>query len=164
MELQTKNINSKIDQLEVDLINCEPVDCPLKHTFIDGMYIREIFMPKGACVTSMVHNTTHPYFVMQGEVMVVSENDGDQLITAPFHGTTMPNTRRALFILKDTVWITCHATSIQPKGDAEQDVLDAVEEVERTILAPYENQLISGHFQNNVIFKEQLNIKDLCHT
>lgn len=69
-------VNNKIDELEAALISeCEPIICPLKHTFIPGFYIREIFMPKGVegkvnLITSRVHNTFHPFFVLKGKVAI----------------------------------------------------------------------------------------------
>lgn len=40
-------VNNKIDELEAALISeCEPIICPLKHTYIPGFYIREIFMQR----------------------------------------------------------------------------------------------------------------------
>ncbi len=73
-----KSIDNRIDQLEVALIKSgDPIDCPVTHRFVPGMYIREIFMPKGVdgvenIVTSLVHNTTHPFFVLQGKVADVN--------------------------------------------------------------------------------------------
>src|SRR5215203_343695 len=97
-----KNMGNRIDELEQVLVNNFPaVDCPLTHRFTPGMYIREIFMPKGSTVTSLIHKTTHPFFVLKGKVSVYSENDGQQLIEAPFVGITTPNTRRVLYIHED---------------------------------------------------------------
>ena len=43
-------------------------DCfPLKHKFVDGAYVREIFMPKGAFVVSKIHKFKHPYFILKGK-------------------------------------------------------------------------------------------------
>ena len=34
---------------------------PLKHTFLDGSYMRQITMPKGMLLTSKIHKIRHPY-------------------------------------------------------------------------------------------------------
>ena len=47
--------------------------CPLKHEYADGCYIRQIFMPKGTIITSKIHKVRHPYFILTGEVNVVTE-------------------------------------------------------------------------------------------
>jgi hypothetical protein len=83
--------------------------CPLKHIFVDGAYVREIFMPKGMLITSKIHKILHPYFVMKGKCSVLTE-DGPVLIHAPFYGVTKPGTKRLLFIHEDTTWVTVHVT------------------------------------------------------
>ncbi len=153
--------NDNIDILEVAMISeCEPIVCPLKHTFTKGFYIREIFMPKGVdgkvnLITSRVHNTFHPFFVLKGKVAVYSDNDGEQIIEAPYHGITTPNTRRVLKILEDTIWVTVHATDIEPENDSEQALEEAANKVANTILAKHENPLLGGHFVNNNFIKDE---------
>lgn len=152
-----KNVGGRIDELEAALLsNFEPLDCPLKHRFTPGMYIREIFMPKGAVVTSLIHKTTHPFFILQGKVSVYSENDGEQLLEAPFVGVTRPGTRRVLYILEDCVWATCHPTDIQPKDDSEEAVLEAVNLIGGQIIEPHENEFLGGVIKNNVLTETKL--------
>lgn len=165
-ETIVKTSNQKIDEIEVAMLNHEPVDCPLSHTFLPGMYIREIFMPKGkdgkdTWVTSLVHNTIHPFFIMQGKVAVYSENDGVQIIEAPFRGITKPGTRRVIKILEDCIWATVHVTDIVPKDNSEESVLEAVKLVGDQILLKYENPLLGGHYENNFFIEAKEGIKKL---
>ncbi len=83
--------------------------CPLKHTFVDGVYVREIFMPKGTLITSKIHKVRHPYFIMKGKCSVLTEN-GVQEIQAPFSGITKPGTKRLIYVHEDCTWITIHVT------------------------------------------------------
>lgn len=85
-------------------------DCfPLKHTFVDGAYVREITMPKGALLTSKIHKIRHPYFVLKGDVSVLTEN-GVVRIKAPYSGITPAGTKRVLYCHEETVWTTVHIT------------------------------------------------------
>lgn len=159
----SKTTDTKIDELEAALLNnCPLIDCPLVHTFVPGMYIRRIFMPKGKynpetgvddinVVTSMIHKTTHPFFVLSGKVAVFSENDGEQIITAPFHGFTTPGTRRVLRIIESCVWVTCHVTSIQPKDDSDEAILEAADRVLDEIIDMRVNPLIGSVVRQNKI-------------
>lgn len=149
-------LTDKIDELEAAMMEYEPVDCKLNHKFFPGMYVREILMPAGSLVTSMIHKTTHPYFVMQGKVSVISENFGEQYIQAPFTGTTLPNTRRVLYIHENCAWITCHPTNIQPKDDSPEALMEAVALIEDEILEKRENPIIGGMIKNNVLIKNTL--------
>lgn len=96
--------------------------CPLKHTFVDGAYVREIFMPKGTLLTSKIHKVKHPYFVMKGKCSVMTEN-GIQEITAPFNGITEPGTKRVLYMHEDTIWITVHVTNETNLEKIEEQVI-----------------------------------------
>ena len=58
-------------------------ECPLKHTFSNGMYVREIFIPKGTLIVGKIHRHSHPNFLMQGKVKVVTEGMGTEILEAP---------------------------------------------------------------------------------
>lgn len=106
---------------------------PLKHTFVPGSYVREIFMPKGVLLTSKIHKVEHPYFVMKGRCAVLTET-GIQVIKAPYHGITQPGTKRLIYMYEDTVWITVHSTE-------EKDL----EKIEQQIIAKTFNDLALTH-------------------
>jgi hypothetical protein len=48
-------------------IGSEEVDeqFPVKHHFEGGLYTREIFMPKGSVVVSLIHKQNHPSFFIR---------------------------------------------------------------------------------------------------
>lgn len=84
--------------------------CPLKHSFADGVYVREIFIPKGTVLTGKIHKYSHPNFLMHGEVIVVTESGGREQLKAPLAMISPAGTKRAVYALEDTVWITVHVT------------------------------------------------------
>lgn len=151
--MDTQTINDKIDELEFRMQDGVPIDCPVNHYFADGMYIREILMPAGSLVTSLIHRTTHPYFVMEGKVSVYSDNDGVQLIQAPFNGITLPDTRRVLYIHENCRWLTCHSTLIMPEGGTKEEIEKAVDLIGNVIIEKRENPLLGGTIINNVLTK-----------
>jgi hypothetical protein len=123
----TLTINNKIDalsvegfgdpddflnQCDVEILKMPPRECPVTHRFTPGLYIREIFMPKNTILTSLLHLTTHPYFIMQGEFSVWHRGIEVQRIKAPYTGITEAGTRRLLYIHEDTIWTTCHVTDL----------------------------------------------------
>lgn len=52
-------------------MNCLPeeqrVDCPNKHYFAPGVYVREMFIPAGTFIIGRVHKTSHINIMLQGE-------------------------------------------------------------------------------------------------
>tara|TARA_R110002020_G_scaffold56070_3_gene155258 strand:+ start:1670 stop:2191 length:522 start_codon:yes stop_codon:yes gene_type:complete len=95
---------------------------PLKHTFANGLYIREIFMPKGQIISTGIHKIEHPYFVQKGDVSVLTD-EGIIRIKAPYNGITKPGTKRLIYMHEDTIWITVHATDKLKPEDVLEDVL-----------------------------------------
>lgn len=167
-----KTINDFIDTVEYVMIN-EMVEsgefvliqAPLKHEFTDGMYTRTIKMPAQSRFTSVIHKFTHPFFVLTGKVAVFSENDGAQLIVAPYRGITKPGTRRVLHVIEETVWSTVHRTDIVPEDDSDEAIEKAADLVMDEITEPYENKLLGGWYKNSVFIeaKPEFENKILSH-
>lgn len=82
---------------------------PLKHIFADGLYIRAMKGIKGMVVVTKLHKTNHPYFVLEGDVSIFTE-EGTVRIKAPYFGITKAGTKRVGYFHEDTIWVTVHAT------------------------------------------------------
>lgn len=96
--------------------------CPLRHSYADGCYIREIFMKKDMLLTSKIHKKQHPYFVLSGDVSVYTDK-GVVRIKAPYYGITEPGTKRVLYTHEDTVWVTVHVTDKKDLKDIEDEII-----------------------------------------
>lgn len=144
--LVRKEVNDAIDGLEAVLLeNFEPIDAPLNHTFLPGMYVREIVMEAGSKVTSRIHKITHPYVILSGSANIWVDGVGWKLIKAPFFGITPAGTRRILKILERMHFITFHSNP-----DDTQD-LDIIEE---RVIEKHVNPLLGGVVRLNKITKE----------
>lgn len=110
----SKDFRSSIAELEKNILNIDGAEvgdvsfCPLKHSFSDGMYVREIFIPAGTVMTGKIHKHQHPNFLMSGEVVVVTEEGGEEHLVAPQSIMSPAGTKRALHAITDLVWITVH--------------------------------------------------------
>lgn len=134
--LVRKEANDAIDALEVALLErFAKTESPLNHTFLPGLYIREIFMAEGNKYTSKIHKIRHPYFVMKGSARVFIDGQGWQLIKAPYYGVTEPGTRRVLVILEDMNWICVHSNP-DDTGDMEL--------IEERLIEKHENKLLNN--------------------
>lgn len=81
--------------------------CPLKHTFSDGIYVREIFIPAGTLLTGKIHKHSHPNFLMLGTVDVATEQ-GLERLTGPLSMISLAGTKRVVYAITDCTWITVH--------------------------------------------------------
>lgn len=84
-------------------------ECPLKHYFAPGVYLREIFMPAGAIVIGKIHKTEHFNIIQQGRLLIFDE-DGAKELVAPCTFVSKPGVQKVLYIEEDTVWSTVHIT------------------------------------------------------
>lgn len=130
MDLVTEEFRDKIAVAEEALLEMDDSlqgkdiekICPLVHSYGDGCYIRQIFMPKGTLIVSKIHKKTHPYFVMTGRASVSTES-GVEIIQAPFQGITQSGTKRALYIHEDMIWITTHVTKETDLDKIEDEII-----------------------------------------
>jgi quercetin dioxygenase-like cupin family protein len=97
--------------------------CPVEHVFGGGTCIRSIFIPKGMVVVGKIHKHAHPNFLMQGEVIVITEGGGRQRLKAPHMMISEPGTKRVVYALEDTIWAVVHVTDAQTPEELEKDVI-----------------------------------------
>lgn len=95
---------------------------PLKHSFADGIYVREIFIPKGEFLVGRIHRYKHPNFLMSGDVAVLTE-EGARRIKGPCSMISPAGTKRVVYAHTDTVWITVHRTEEKDIDKIEEDIL-----------------------------------------
>lgn len=81
---------------------------PLKHTFVPGVYCREIFAPKGVLIATKLHKTEHVIFMLKGDVSVLSE-EGVKRFSGPCMLISPVGAKRVVYTHEDTVWINVHA-------------------------------------------------------
>ena len=94
--------------------------CPVEHTFTEGLYTRKIFIPKGMVLTSKIHKICHPYFILEGDVDVITE-EGTVNIKAPYFGITPAGTKRAIRVNSDCTWVTVHSN---PTNTRDLDIIE----------------------------------------
>ena len=123
---------SPIDKFEYELSTLPVGTLPLTHIFTDGIYIRKAFAPAGSMFTTVHHNTEHPFILISGTTEVISNEEASS-ITGPFIGITQKGTRRIVYAVTDTVYLTIHANP---------DNLTDPDEIIKRITIPVVNPLM----------------------
>lgn len=131
--------HKNLDQVEKAIMQAESVECPITHYFVNGVYCREMFMPKGVVLTSKIHLSMHPFILSKGKIAVVDNNGEPQIIEAPYLGVTFPGTRRIIYSYEDSVWTTIHRTDVKPESDSDEDIERAANKVESLIIQPHDH-------------------------
>ena len=102
-----------------DLVSSEN---PLKETFLDHQYIREIFNPAGQVIVTKIHKVEHPFFLLQGEMSIITEK-GEEHISAPYYGITAIGTKRIIYTHTDCTFVTVHSTELKDSDKIEEEVI-----------------------------------------
>lgn len=80
---------------------------PLKHSFSDGIYVREMFMRKGGLVIGKMYKISHTWFLLSGELEIAT-SEGNNHYIAPCYVTAPVGTKRVLHALEDSVFVNVY--------------------------------------------------------
>jgi len=118
-------IRDKVMALETAMRQREDVMigdcCPLKHSFAEGLYVREITVPAGLLSVTKIHKYSHVTVLLKGTILVYEES-GPKKIEAPALFITPAMTKRAIYHVTEVVLTTIHSNP-----DNEEDI-DQIEE------------------------------------
>jgi len=132
-----KLTRQKIESLEKQLLNNDHPSIvrgntdsfPLKHSFSDGVYIREMFMKKDSIVIGKLHKYSHTWFLMQGEIMVATDQ-GTKVYIAPCYVNARAGSKRVINAVKDSIFINIHPNPLELRN---------IEELEDMLTCPSYN-------------------------
>lgn len=96
------------------------------HHFAPGVYGRTMIIPAGMCVVGKIHKHAHLNVITRGVIKVVTEF-GEDVFHGPRTWTSEPGTKRAVYAIEETEWITIHHNP---------DNLTDIRELEALLIAP----------------------------
>ena len=79
-----------------------------KHSFGDGVYIREMRMKKGQLVFSAIHKHSYGFFLLEG-MIASSREEGVEEFIAPCYIISPQGAKRIVYAIEDCVIVTVHA-------------------------------------------------------
>ena len=97
---------------------------PLKHTFTDGIYVRQMSMKKDSAVIGKIHKNTHVWFLLSGHLSVASETNSDEYV-APCYVEAAAGSKRVIYAHEDSVWVNVYPNPTNTKD---------LEELEKEII------------------------------
>ena len=79
-----------------------------KHSFADGIYIREMRMKKGQMGFSAIHKHSYGFFLLSG-VLASSKEEGVEEFIAPCYIVSPRGAKRIVYAIEDCIITTVHA-------------------------------------------------------
>ena len=80
---------------------------PLKHSFADGIYVRQMSMNPGSVVVGAIHKHLHVWFLLTGEIRVGTEDSTEDYI-APCYVVATPGTKRVIYAQEACIFVNIH--------------------------------------------------------
>lgn len=97
-------------------------DCPVTHRFSDGLYLREILMPKGTRIIGKIHATEHFNVILTGSCTVITA-EGIEEFKAPHTFISKAGVQKVVVVHEDCQWQTLHVTDKTDLKEIEDDVI-----------------------------------------
>ncbi len=80
---------------------------PIKHSFADGVYVRQMDMKQGSAVVGAIHKHLHVWFLLTGDITVATEDTTEDYI-APCYVVSTPGVKRVILANKDSIFVNIH--------------------------------------------------------
>ena len=103
-----------------NVVRCE--EFPLKHSFADQIYIRQMNMKKDTLVVGAIHNHLHVWFLLTGSLTIVTETSSEDFI-APCYVISKPGAKRVIYAHEDSIFVNIHKN---PDNIKDIDELEAI--------------------------------------
>jgi hypothetical protein len=94
-----------IEQLESRMLALPQIEMPVIERFINGMYTREIVIPRGALLTGRVWKNDYVDIMLEGDILIAIPS-GTSRLTGANVCDGKAGRKRAGYAFRDTHWIT----------------------------------------------------------
>ncbi len=139
------SLRERIARFGKTILHDEPVEAPIRHYFVDGLFAREISIRAGCRIVGAVHKADSLIVISKGR-LVMATNDGPKEVSAPHTHICKAGTQNAVVVLEDCVW-----TNFHPNPDNETDIAVLVQRyTEATV-----DQLLGGENNAQVLAAAQ---------
>jgi len=82
-------------------------DVPIKHSFADQLYLRQMNLKKDYVIVGAIHNHLHAWFLLSGEITVITENKKEHFL-APCYVVSTPGVKRVIYANKESIFVNIH--------------------------------------------------------
>jgi hypothetical protein len=118
------DFGDRVRNLMRSMADLPQVECPLRHHFSPGVYVREIFMPAGSVIVGKVHKTEHLNILQSGHVLIATPDGPPIELVGPVTFVSKAGVQKTLYILSDTTWSTVHVTDLRDLEQLEAALIE----------------------------------------
>ena len=106
-----------------------------KHTFADGIYVRQMTIEQGEIIIGAIHKHLHVWFLLTGSLTIGNKESVEDYI-APCYVISKPGAQRAIYANEDSIFVNIHKnpTNTQDLDELEAEIVSInYEEYEKYI-------------------------------
>ena len=122
MQSEVDSLN-KVQKLERSIkkeLPCYDLEQLTAHTFCEGMYARELFIPAGAVIVGKMHAKENFFLLAMGELSMLT-SDGIKVIRGPHLAVTKPGDKRVAYANTDAI---CYNFHLNDDDERDMQVLE----------------------------------------
>ena len=113
-ETLIKSGNPRIEVPDEGKICVDTVNFPLKHSFSEGVYIREMEMKQGSLVVGHIHKRDHTWFLLRGLLTIATEYGTEDYI-GPCYVQAPSGAKRIIYAHEDSIFVNIHLNPTNTK-------------------------------------------------
>ena len=122
-EVEKLPTGAAIELLQATMRALPQVELPTAHHFGGGVYVRELFIPKGHTLVGRTHKKEHLCILVCGDMTVVSDGARARL-TGHKIFVSAPGVKRAGYAHEDSIFVTVHRTDSLDLDEIEQETVE----------------------------------------
>ncbi len=123
---QLQEYRHSVGRLEAAMLaqtECVDPDELTSHWFCEGVYLRQLKIPKGYTVTGKIHRHACINILLQGSIRIALTDGSQTTMHAPHIFISEPGEKKAGFALEDTIWLNVHATDEKDLQKIEEQLI-----------------------------------------
>ena len=119
--------------VEKVLSEIEQIDLPVAHHFADGIYVRELVIPKGTIIIGKRHRKETCNILLKGSISIFLDDDGKivgengrpivKRFYAPAIFNSPPFSKKMGYTHEDTIFLNIHPTQDKDLDKIEQEFI-----------------------------------------
>jgi hypothetical protein len=121
--------DSSLVDLEKAMLKFPQVETLLTHNFAEGVYVRELFIPKDTWIMGKRHRYETCNILLKGKLsLYMGKGVPAKVIEAPLIFNSKPGTKKFAFANEDTIFLNIHPTSETDVDKIEQEFIISEDE------------------------------------
>jgi len=122
---------SSLIDLQKEMLKLPQVEAPVTHNFAEGVYIRELFIPKDSWIMGKRHRYETCNILLKGKLsLYMGPGVPVKVIEAPLIFNSKPGVKKFAYAHEDTIFLNIHPTSETDVDKIEQEFIISEEEFE----------------------------------